>query len=175
MKIENKCCRRVSHEFRRELTPRESPGMPTELSSQDGTGLSFTLQPELVTSSGTSNTVENTDRQVSICSSITREESSTSSASRRIRPSGHSNSNSHSRSHSHRHAEPEADCSHPDLEAGEPIASLSELRYLFCWVQKSLPFIIILCSKLILQHALGKHIKEYEHNEIIHAWSVSLL
>lgn len=129
--------------------------MPTELSSQDGTRLSFALQPELLTSSGTSNTVENTDGLVSIRSSLIEEESNTGSSSRRLRPTGHSHTHSHSRSHSHTHAE--ADCSHPDLEAGEPSTSFSELRYLFYWVQKSLPFIIILCSKLILQHVLGKH------------------
>lgn len=153
LKIENKYCRRASHEFRRELIPRESTGMPTELSSQDGTDLSFTLQPELMMSSGTSNT----DGRVSICSSLTGEEISTGSASHRIRPTGHSHSHSHSRSRTRTHAE--ADCSHPNLEVGESSASFSELRYLFCCVQKSLPFIIILCSKLILQHALGKHIK----------------
>lgn len=129
--------------------------MPTELSSQDGTGLSFTLQPELVTSSGTFNTVENTDGRVSTRSLLTGEESSTGSASRRLRPTGHSHPHPHSRSHSHTHAE--ADFSHPDLEAGEPSSSFSELRHLFCWVQKSLPFIAIVCLKLILQHALGKH------------------
>ncbi|KAB5543432.1 hypothetical protein PHYPO_G00079080 [Pangasianodon hypophthalmus] len=155
MKLRLQYGRRASHEFRRELTSRESAGMPTELSSQGGTDLSFTLQPELVMSPGTSNTVENTDGRISICSSLTGEESSTGSASRRLRHTGHSHSHSHSRSRSHTHAEAEADCSHPDLEVGEPSASFSELRYLFCWVQKSLPFIIILCSKLILQHALG--------------------
>ncbi|KAM9456577.1 E3 ubiquitin-protein ligase RNFT1 isoform 2-T2 [Clarias gariepinus] len=77
------------------------------------------------------------------------EESGTGSASRRLRPTGHS------RSRSHTHAETEGDCLHPDLEVGEPSTSFSELRYLIFWVQKSLPFIIILCSKLILQHALG--------------------
>ncbi|XP_026995387.1 E3 ubiquitin-protein ligase RNFT1 isoform X2 [Tachysurus fulvidraco] len=145
--------RRASHEFRCELTSRESTGMPTELSSQDGTGLSFTLQPELVTSSRTANTVENTDDRVSIDSSLTGEEHGTRSASRRLRPAGISHSHSHSRSRSHIHAE--ASCSHTDLEAGEHSASISDLRYLICWVQKSLPFIIIICSKLILQHALG--------------------
>lgn len=147
MKLRQQYGRRASHEFRRELIPRESTGMPTELSSQDGIGLSFTLQPELMTSSGTSNAVENTDGRVSICSPLTGEEISTGPASPRIRPVGHSRTRPH--------AEPEADCSHPNLEVGESSASFSELRYLFCCVQKSLPFIIILCSKLILQHALG--------------------
>lgn len=149
--------------------------MPTELSSQGGTSLSFTLQPELFTSLGTSDTLENSDGLISTRSSSTGEENSTGSSSRRLRPSGHGHSQSHShrRSHSHMHAE--ADCSHPDV--GEPSASFSELRYLFCWVQKSLPFIIILCSKLILQHVLGKHVKkkEFAHNVIIHGWSLSLV
>lgn len=132
--------------------------MPTELSSQDGTSLSFTLQPEFVMSSGASNTVDNADDLVSVRSSLAGEESSTGSSSRRLKPTGHSHAHSLTRSHSHSHAE--ADRSHPDLDAGEPSASFSELRYLFCWVQKSLPFIVILCSKLILQHALGKQVKK---------------
>ncbi|KAK3522216.1 hypothetical protein QTP70_032802, partial [Hemibagrus guttatus] len=153
MKFRLQYGRRASHVFRRELTSRESTVMPTELCSQDGTGLSFTLQPELVTNSETSNAVENTDGRFSICSSLTGEEHGTRSASRRLRPAGLSHSHSHSRSRSHKHAE--AACPHTDLEAGEPSTSISELRYIFGWVQKSLPFIIILCSKLILQHALG--------------------
>lgn len=173
LKIENKYCRRASHEFRRELIPRESTGMPTELSSQDGTDLSFTLQPELMMSSGTSNT----DGRVSICSSLTGEEISTGSASHRIRPTGHSHSHSHSRSRTRTHAE--ADCSHPNLEVGESSASFSELRYLFCCVQKSLPFIIILCSKLILQHALGKHIKilwaQFDYSWVVSVFSLNQL
>ncbi|XP_058267639.1 E3 ubiquitin-protein ligase RNFT1 isoform X1 [Hemibagrus wyckioides] len=153
MKFRLQYGRRASHVFRRELTSRESTVMPTESCSQDGTGLSFTLQPELVTSSETSNAVENADGRLSICSSLTGEENGTRSASRRLRPAGLSHSHSHSRSRSRMHAE--AACSHTDLEAGESSTSISELRFLFCWVQKSLPFIIILCSKLISQHALG--------------------
>ncbi|XP_023688796.1 E3 ubiquitin-protein ligase RNFT1 isoform X2 [Paramormyrops kingsleyae] len=55
----------------------------------------------------------------------------------------------------HHDSEPESDPGDADLEAGEPSMSFSELRYLFRWLQKSLPFIVILCAKLITQHALG--------------------
>ncbi|KAF7701105.1 E3 ubiquitin-protein ligase RNFT1 isoform X1 [Silurus meridionalis] len=153
MKLRLQYGRAASHESSRELTPKESAGMSTELSSQDGTDMSLTLQPELMMNSGISNNVENMEGRVPICSSLSGEESSTGSASRRLRPTGHSHSRSHSRSHSHTHAE--ADRSHSDHDAGEPTSSIAELRYLFCWVQKSFPFIIIICSKLILQHALG--------------------
>lgn len=71
------------------------------------------------------------------------------------------NSHSHSHSHSHGHARPQphtetgTDPSDSDPESGETSASLPELRYLFRWLQKSLPFLVILCAKLVIQHALG--------------------
>lgn len=41
------------------------------------------------------------------------------------------------------------------MDSGESSSSFSELRYLYHWIQKSLPFLIIICSKLVIQHALG--------------------
>uniref|UniRef100_A0A8C8BGF4 E3 ubiquitin-protein ligase RNFT1 n=1 Tax=Otus sunia TaxID=257818 RepID=A0A8C8BGF4_9STRI len=62
-----------------------------------------------------------------------------------------------SQSHSHGHAHSEAgglDDSTPDSEEHSG-ASLSELRYLLQWLHKSLPYILILCVKLIMQHIIG--------------------
>ncbi|XP_025927209.1 E3 ubiquitin-protein ligase RNFT1 isoform X3 [Apteryx rowi] len=62
-----------------------------------------------------------------------------------------------SRSHSHGHAHSEAgglNDSTPDSEEHSG-SSLSELRYLLQWLHKSLPYILILCVKLITQHITG--------------------
>ncbi|XP_035745494.1 E3 ubiquitin-protein ligase RNFT1 isoform X3 [Egretta garzetta] len=62
-----------------------------------------------------------------------------------------------SQSHSHGHAHGEAgglDNSTPDSEEHSG-SSLSELRYLLQWLHKSLPYILILCVKLIMQHIIG--------------------
>lgn len=70
--------------------------------------------------------------------------------------SQHSRPGSHSRSH--RHAQGEAgslDDSTPDSEEHSS-SSLSELRYLLQWLHKSLPYILILCVKLVMQHIIGR-------------------
>ncbi|NXP50896.1 RNFT1 ligase, partial [Heliornis fulica] len=61
-----------------------------------------------------------------------------------------------SQSHSHGHAQGEAGLndSTPDSEEHSS-SSLSELRYLLQWLHKSLPYILILCVKLIMQHIIG--------------------
>ncbi|XP_028276775.1 E3 ubiquitin-protein ligase RNFT1 isoform X2 [Parambassis ranga] len=84
-------------------------------------------------------------------------DSSGGASSRRSRVNSHSHSHSHghSRPQHHSNSEPELDPTDSDLDSGEPSASLSELRCLFRWLQKSLPFLIILCAKLVIQHALG--------------------
>ncbi|NXP18498.1 RNFT1 ligase, partial [Scytalopus superciliaris] len=59
------------------------------------------------------------------------------------------------RSHGHPHGEAAG------LEDGAPDSeehggsSLSELRYLLQWLHKSLPYLLILCVKLIMQHLIG--------------------
>ncbi|NXH14137.1 RNFT1 ligase, partial [Bucco capensis] len=62
---------------------------------------------------------------------------------------------SQSRSHGHAHGE----ASGLDDPAPEPEehsgSSLSELRYLLQWLHKSLPYILILCVKLVMQHIIG--------------------
>lgn len=133
---------------------------------QAGNGLSLTIQPELLTrtpagATGGSVIPETSDEvRVPILSSGPGEPSGGGGASsRRSRASSRTSSHSHSHGggHQHSHSEPsETDPADADLESGEPSTSFLELRYLFRWVQKSLPFIIILGAKLVIQHALGK-------------------
>nr|XP_010305405.1 PREDICTED: RING finger and transmembrane domain-containing protein 1 [Balearica regulorum gibbericeps] len=69
--------------------------------------------------------------------------------------SQHSRPGSQSRSHGHAHSEAGGlNDSTPDSEEHSS-SSLSELRYLLQWLHKSLPYILILCVKLIMQHIIG--------------------
>ncbi|XP_071316599.1 E3 ubiquitin-protein ligase RNFT1 [Trachinotus anak] len=150
---------------RRALKLRESPTVmqpnSSERDAHAGNGLCLTLQPELLTrtpapGAAAANTESNEVRvpMTSGCG-----ESSGGPSSRRSRVSSHSHSHSHSHGHNraqhHSNSEPELDPPDSDLDSGEPSASLSELRCLFRWLQKSLPFLVILCAKLVIQHALG--------------------
>lgn len=79
-----------------------------------------------------------------------------SASSRRARLHSHSHSHAHShRAQTQTQTDTELEPPDSDPESGESSASLSELRCLFRWLQKSLPFLIILCAKLMIQHALG--------------------
>ncbi|KAM6372740.1 E3 ubiquitin-protein ligase RNFT1 isoform 2-T2 [Pluvialis apricaria] len=69
--------------------------------------------------------------------------------------SRHSRPGSQSRSHGHAHSEAVGlNDSTPDSEEHSG-SSLSELRCLLQWLHKSLPYILILCVKLIMQHIIG--------------------
>lgn len=58
------------------------------------------------------------------------------------------------RSYSHSEARPPDDFA---TESGEHASgSFSEFRYLFKWLQKSLPYILILGIKLVMQHITGR-------------------
>ncbi|XP_052615884.1 E3 ubiquitin-protein ligase RNFT1 [Peromyscus californicus insignis] len=57
------------------------------------------------------------------------------------------------RSHSHSEARPPDDFATESGEHGS--GSFSEFRYLFKWLQKSLPYILILGVKLVMQHITG--------------------
>lgn len=61
----------------------------------------------------------------------------------------------HSRLRSHSHSE----ARQPDdtaMESGDHGSSaFSEFQYLFKWLQRSLPYILILCVKLVMQHVTG--------------------
>ncbi|XP_024117072.1 E3 ubiquitin-protein ligase RNFT1 [Oryzias melastigma] len=129
---------------------------------QTGHGLSLTLQPELLTRTpGTSAaTTAIPDKSLDeVHVSMTGGESGGGASSRRSRV--HSQSHSHSHSHGHDQGLPRSSSDHDldapdsDPDSGEPSSSLSELRCLFRWIQRSLPFLVILCAKLVIQHVLG--------------------
>lgn len=135
----------------------------SERGAHAGNGLSLTLQPELVTrtpvpGAAAANPESNEVRVPMTCGTG---ESGGASSSRRCRVNSHSHSHSQSHGHSrqqhHSNSEPDLDPPDSDLDSGEPSTSLSELRCLFRWLQKSLPFLIILCAKLVIQHALGEY------------------
>ncbi|GCC30227.1 E3 ubiquitin-protein ligase RNFT1 isoform X2 [Chiloscyllium punctatum] len=61
-------------------------------------------------------------------------------------------------SHSHSHSPPRSEGpagQRSELDDRESTSSISELRSIFLWLQKSLPYILIVCAKLVFQHALG--------------------
>ncbi|XP_032563243.1 E3 ubiquitin-protein ligase RNFT1 [Chiroxiphia lanceolata] len=69
------------------------------------------------------------------------------------RESTSSRQGSQSRSHGHGEAAGPED---PGLDSEDPGgSSLSELRYLLQWLHKSLPYLLILCVKLLMQHLSG--------------------
>ncbi|NWX17523.1 RNFT1 ligase, partial [Aegotheles bennettii] len=88
-------------------------------------------------------------RDVRIQLSSAAGESRENASSRQPRPG------SQSRSHGHIHGEAAGgDDATPDSEEHGG-SSLSELKYLLQWLHKSLPYILILCVKLIVQHIIG--------------------
>ncbi|NXC81909.1 RNFT1 ligase, partial [Cercotrichas coryphoeus] len=102
-----------------------SPGLPGESSCQPSSG---DVRIQLSSSAG---------------------ESRDHAASRASRP------DSQSRSHGHAHGEAaglEDAAPEPEEQGGN---SLSELRYLLQWLHKSLPYLLILCVKLLMQHLTG--------------------
>ncbi|XP_029375416.1 E3 ubiquitin-protein ligase RNFT1 isoform X2 [Echeneis naucrates] len=133
----------------------------SEQEAHAGNGLSLTLQPELLTRTPAPGAAPtNSERnEVRVPMTSAAGESSGGPSSRRSRVSSHSHSHSHSHGHNraqhHSNSETELDPPDSDLDSGEPSASLSELRCLLRWLQKSLPFLVILCAKLVIQHALG--------------------
>ncbi|XP_070839838.1 E3 ubiquitin-protein ligase RNFT1 isoform X1 [Chaetodon trifascialis] len=150
---------------RRAQKLRESPTVmqpnSSERGAHAGNGLSLTLQPELLTRTPAPGAAaanpENSEVRVPMTSGAT--ESGGGASSRRCRVNSHSHSHSqahgHNRAQHHSTSEPELDPADSDLDSGEPSTSLSELRCLFRWLQKSLPFLVLLCAKLVIQHALG--------------------
>ncbi|XP_059207583.1 E3 ubiquitin-protein ligase RNFT1 [Centropristis striata] len=152
---------------RRALKLRESTVMQpnsSERGAHAGNGLSLTLEPELTrtpapgaAAAAAAAVIDSNDVRVTMTSKPG--ESSGGASSRRSRVNSHSHTHSqphvHSRGPHHSNTEPELDPPDSDLDSGEPSTSFSELRCLFRWLQKSLPFLIILCAKLVIQHALG--------------------
>ncbi|CAB1440671.1 unnamed protein product [Pleuronectes platessa] len=151
---------------RRALIVRESPTVMQPNSSEPdahaGNGVSLTLQQDLLTrtpGSGLAAAIPESHEVRVPMASEPGESGGGTSSSRRSRVSFHGHPHSHSHGHNraqhHSSSEPELDPPDPDLDSGEPSSSMSELRYLFRWLQKSLPFLIILCAKLVIQHTLG--------------------
>ncbi|XP_017289079.1 E3 ubiquitin-protein ligase RNFT1 isoform X2 [Kryptolebias marmoratus] len=147
-------------DFRRKLIPRECPTVMQpdsgERGGHAGNGLSLNLQAEL--HAGTPLTAADSG-EVRVSMGGSPGESSGGASSRRSRVGPHSHSHAHThgqnRTQHHSSSEPEPDPPESDVDSGEPSASMSELRCLLRWLQKSLPFLIILCAKLVIQHALG--------------------
>ncbi|KAM9385454.1 E3 ubiquitin-protein ligase RNFT1 [Pholidichthys leucotaenia] len=153
---------------RRPLKLRESPTVmqpnPSKQDDHVGNTLSLTLNPEFLprapaaaAAAATATTSEGNEVRVPMSSGAGDVNGGTSSRRSRINAHSHSHSHSHGHNHGqlHSNAELESGPSDSDLDSGEPSASLSELRYLFRWLQKSLPFLVLLCAKLVIQHALG--------------------
>lgn len=147
---------------KRALKPRETPAVMqpnlNELGAHAGSSLTLTLQPQLVTRAPVPvAAADNKDTRVHINSG----EASGGSSSRRCRVNSHSHSRSQPQGRSQAQprssSETELDPPETDLES-EPSSSFSEIRCLIRWLQKSFPFLIILCAKLVIQHALGEYI-----------------
>lgn len=138
----------------------------SERGAHAGNGLSLSLQPELLTrtpapgDAAAAAAANHENNEVRVPMTSGGGDSSGGASSRRCRINSHSHSHSQSHAHTraqhHSNSEPELDPPDSDLDSGEPSTSLSELRCLFRWLQKSLPFLIILCAKLVIQHALGE-------------------
>ncbi|XP_013890168.1 RING finger and transmembrane domain-containing protein 1 [Austrofundulus limnaeus] len=116
-------------------------------------GLSFNLQAELHT--GTPSPPAADSGQVRVSMTGGSGESSGGTSSRRSRLGSHSHPHGHGGTQHHSNSESELDPPESDVDSGEPSASLAELRCVFQWIQKSLPFLVLLCVKLFIQHALG--------------------
>ncbi|KAL4608765.1 RING finger and transmembrane domain-containing protein 1 [Arapaima gigas] len=158
MKLRGQHDRTVADKSRKLLKLKESPTVmqtdSREVNTQAGNGLSLTLQAEALTVATTEGPASSETCEIHVPISSAAGEASGRPASRRQRVAS-AHSHSHAHAHSHSHGELASDLEDNDSEPGERNSSLSELHYLFRWVQKSLPFIVILCAKLFIQHVLG--------------------
>lgn len=100
-------------------------------------------------------------KEVGVSMASGTEDTSSGASTRRCRVNSHTHSHSHShgrsRAQQRSNSEPVVDVTDSNQEFAEPSASVSELRYLYRWLQKSLPFLILLSSKLVIQHAVGEY------------------
>lgn len=152
-------------ESSRALKLRESPTVMQPNSSEQGahagSSLSLPLQPELLTRTPAPGVAaanpDSSEVRVPMTSAPGESSGGTSARRSRVYSHSHSHSHGHNRVLHHSNSEPELDSPDSDLNSGEPSTSFSDLRCLFRWFQKSLPFLIILCSKLVIQHALGEY------------------
>lgn len=131
-----------------------------ELGAHAGCTLTLNLQPELVTRAAVSGAAADSSDSKDVRVHINSGESSGGSSSRRCRVNSHSHSHSQpqGRSRAQHRSGSDTDLDPPESDVdSEPSSSFSELRCLIRWLQKSFPFLIILCAKLVLQHALGEY------------------
>lgn len=146
------------------MKPRETLAVMQPNLNEPGahadSGLTLTLQPALAMRAPVAGTAaDGEDARVHVTSG----EPSSASSSRRCRANSHSHSRSQpqGRTQAQSHSSPETEHGPPETDLdNEPSSSFSELRCLLRWLQKSLPFLIILCAKLVLQHALGECISK---------------
>ncbi|KAM4546486.1 E3 ubiquitin-protein ligase RNFT1 [Fundulus diaphanus] len=143
---------------------RESPAVmqpnPGDRAVPAGNGLSLDLQAELlagapVTAAAAASSTDSGEVRVSMSGASGDPNGGASSKRSRVNSHSHTHSHSHSHGRTQLHSTSEAEPPPSDADAGEAGASLTELRCLFRWAQKSLPFLVILCAKLVIQHALG--------------------
>lgn len=129
--------------------------------SSEGNGLSLNLQPEPTRPPAPGEAAaspESNEVRVNMTSKPGESGGGASSRRSRVNSYSHTHSQPHSHNRGPHHSNPESELDPPDsdLDSGEPSSSFSELRCLFRWLQKSLPFLVIICAKLVVQHALGE-------------------
>ena len=155
----------VRPDSRRALQLRYSPAVmqpnSSERGAHEGNGLSLNLQPEPTrppAPGAAAASPESNEVRVNMTSKPGESGGGTSSRRSRVNSHSHTHSQPHSHNRGPHHSNPEAELDPPDsdLDSGEPSSSFSELRCLFRWLQKSLPFLVIICAKLVVQHALGE-------------------
>ncbi|XP_066507213.1 E3 ubiquitin-protein ligase RNFT1 isoform X2 [Hoplias malabaricus] len=138
--------------------------MQNKLDSHEGSSLSVALQPEHLTRTpraGAASSPETNNVRLVVGNTVGEDSGQPASLRPRAGSGAHGHSHTHTHSCSHGPGRPhsqldsEAERSNPEPDPGESNSSFSEFRYLLHWLQKSLPFIIILSAKLIIQHALG--------------------
>ncbi|XP_033954305.1 E3 ubiquitin-protein ligase RNFT1 [Pseudochaenichthys georgianus] len=144
---------------RRALKLRYSPAV-MQPNSSEGNGLSLNLQPEPTrppAPGAAAASPESNEVRVNMTSKPGESGGGASSRRSRVNSYSHTHSQPHSHNRGPHHSNPESELDPPDsdLDSGEPSSSFSELRCLFRWLQKSLPFLVIICAKLVVQHALG--------------------
>ncbi|XP_028662625.1 E3 ubiquitin-protein ligase RNFT1 isoform X1 [Erpetoichthys calabaricus] len=161
MKLRSQCDRKDSIEPRGlPQTKQSATVMQTnskESITQSGSGVPVTLQTGLPAKTPSDQAITGSG-EIQIPIGSAPAEHGSRHASRRSR--GNISLQAHGHSHrpgrTHSHCTPEGlETQEPDSEATEPSSSISELRHLLQWLHKSFPFIVILCAKLIVQHALG--------------------
>ncbi|KAM4701538.1 E3 ubiquitin-protein ligase RNFT1 [Discoglossus pictus] len=76
------------------------------------------------------------------------------SGSRHTRPNSHGRFR-HGHSHSNAHDAAGGSEDSNNTDSREQSSSVSELRHVFQWLQQSLPYILILCAKIMVQHLKG--------------------